>query len=503
MNPCRRIKMQGASMKNRIEGDNILIIGAGVGGLSAGILLLLLGYRVTIVEKNHLPGGLMRSYVRRGIDCPVGVHYVGALGDDEPLGKMFQALGISVEDLFFRMGGRGIVDRYLFDDFVFDLPAGLDAYEENLRRACPADGKALDILMKNIRETARRMKEPSFILNQGDPFQNMDQFRPMGELLDELGASPRLRAILAVPCQLIGVGLGECPVIFHHMVLAGYLLSSWRPKSGGNRLADVFIDRFTSLGGRLMLGAGVQKIEVAGRKVKGVLLENGEDLPADAIVAAIHPRVIAGLLAEADLRATLRERILSLQETEGVVVVHAGVDASAHLVPDHNTYRLHHNRHGVIEDGTFYQLRHAGNGVNLLSAITHSAYNDWKSWEKTITGRRGAAYEEKKQLIADEVLGRAEDVFGPFKNLRILDVFTPLTVRDYVNCPRGACYGLLRSAGQLMKIASVSRLSVGGLFSAGQNTVAPGLLGCILGSFQVAAKIAGSGRYAACFPQLL
>ncbi|MEN6638264.1 MAG: FAD-dependent oxidoreductase, partial [Smithella sp.] len=131
-------------MRKPIEGKNIVVIGAGVGGLSAGILLARLGFRVTLVEKNREPGGLMRSYSRGGIDCPVGVHYVGALGDSEPLGKMFRILGINVTDLFYRMRNEGVIDRYIFDDFVFDLPVGLDAYEKNLRQACPADSAALD-----------------------------------------------------------------------------------------------------------------------------------------------------------------------------------------------------------------------------------------------------------------------------------------------------------------------------------------------------------------------
>ena len=114
-------------MKNPVEGKNIVIIGSGIGGLSAGILLSLLNFQVTIVEKNPLPGGLMRSYRRAGIDCPVGVHYVGALGEDEPLGKMFRVLGIPVDELFARMGQDGIIDRYIFDDLVFDLPVGIDA----------------------------------------------------------------------------------------------------------------------------------------------------------------------------------------------------------------------------------------------------------------------------------------------------------------------------------------------------------------------------------------
>ena len=87
-------------MRNPVEGKNIVIIGSGIGGLSAGIFLSLLNFKVTVVEKNPLPGGLMRSYRRSGIDCPVGVHYVGALGEKEPLGKMFHILGIPVDELF-------------------------------------------------------------------------------------------------------------------------------------------------------------------------------------------------------------------------------------------------------------------------------------------------------------------------------------------------------------------------------------------------------------------
>src|SRR5450759_1983859 len=214
-------------MKNSAEGKNIVIIGSGVGGLSAGIILSLLNFNRSVVEKNPLRGGLMRSYRRGGIDCPVGVHYVGALGAQEPLGKMFRVLGIPVEKLFFRMGEGGIIDRYIFDNFVFDLPVNMDAFEKNLKSAFPAETAALDVIIKNLREIARRMLDPSFLLNQGDPFQNMDFFQPMGEFLDKLDVSADLRAVLAVPCQLIGVELAQCPVIFHHMVLASYLSVSY------------------------------------------------------------------------------------------------------------------------------------------------------------------------------------------------------------------------------------------------------------------------------------
>lgn len=496
MNRSVRNDLRVPLMRKPIEGKNIVVIGAGVGGLSAGILLLLLGYHVTIVEKNREPGGLMRSYSRRGIDCPVGVHYVGALGPAEPLGKMFGVLGISVEDLFYRMGSEGIIDRYLFDDFVFDLPVGLDAYEKNLREACPTDGAALKVVMKNLREIAGTMMDSSFFFNSGDPFQNMDHFRPMGELLDELQASPRLRAVLAVPCQLIGVQLADCPVIFHHMVVAGYLFSSWRLKDGGSQMADVFAARFAELGGSLILNSAVRKINIAAGKVTGISLEKGADLTADAVVAAIHPKTLLGLMEENALRASLRERILTLEETDGVMAVQASVDAAVHAEIDYNIYRLHSDEKGFIEDGIFYQIRRGNDQkTNLLSIITRSLYGDWSSWENTLTGRRGAAYEEKKQAMARELLKKASEIFGPLKNPNILDVFTPLTLRDYGNCPEGSCYGVLRSSRQLLKIASLNNLPIGGLCLAGQNALAPGVLGCILGSFNAVRQLLGDQRF--------
>jgi all-trans-retinol 13,14-reductase len=468
-----------------------------VGGLSTGIILSLLKYCVTIVERNPLPGGLMRSYRRGGIDCPVGVHYVGALGANEPLGKMFGILGIPVEELFSRMGQGGIIDQYIFEDFVFDLPVGIDAFEKTLRSTFPAETLARDVIMKNLREIASRMLDPSFLLNQGDPFQNMDFFQPMGEFLDKLEASPGLRAVLAVPCQLIGVQLAECPVIFHHMVLAGYLFSSWRLKESGSTMADVFTRRFCETGGKLILNDGCEKIILDEGKVTGVRLTSGKNLGADQVVATVHPKILLNLLEPSALKSSYRQRIINLQETEGVIAVQISVDASAHPEVAHNIYRLHTDEKGLIKDGIFYQLRQGNDkGVNLVSVITRSLYSEWSMWENTVSGRRGKNYEEKKLRIGHELLQKANEVFGSLKNARILDVFTPLTLRDYVNCPEGSCYGVLRSSGQLLKVASLSKLPIPGLFLAGQNAMAPGVLGTILGSFKAARQIIGADRFA-------
>ncbi len=484
-------------MKTPIEGQNIVIIGSGIGGLSTGIILSLLNFNVTVVEKNPLPGGLMRSYRRKGLDCSVGVHYVGALGEDEPLGLIFRLLGISVHDLFERMGQDGVIDRYIFDDFIFDLPTGIDAYEKNLQTAFPGDTAAIDAIMINLREIAGRMLDPLFLINQGDPFQNIDYFNSVGEFLREHNASAGLQYVMAVPAQLNGVPLDDCPLIFHHMILASYLFSSWRLKESGSKMADIFVERFRQLGGQLILNDGAQKIILDSGKVAGLQLKSGKSLPADAIVAAIHPKVLLTLLAPEDLKVSYRQRILNLQETEGVIVVQVSVDAQLHPELPHNIYDIHIDENDISPNGIFYQLRRGNaKGTNLLSIITKSSYSEWSQWENTNSGKRGKAYEEKKLNIAHNLLQQADKVLGNLKDSQILDVFTPLTLRDYVNSPEGSCYGVMRSSRQLLKIASLNNVPIHGLCLAGQNAMAPGVLGTILGSFDAVRRIVGTDRFA-------
>ena len=98
-----------------------------------------------------------------------------------------------------------------------------------------------------------------------------------------------MRAVLAIPAQLIGVPLADCPVIFHHMVLAGYLFSSWRLKESGSKMADVFVKRFQELGGKIILSDGAEKILLKSGKVAGTKLKSGLELPSDAVIDDVHP----------------------------------------------------------------------------------------------------------------------------------------------------------------------------------------------------------------------
>jgi len=475
---------------------DILIIGSGVGGLTAGIILSKLHHRVIVVERNPQPGGLMRSYIRSGIDCPVGVHYMGSLAGGQPLRELWDYLGVTPLVPIERMGSNGVIDRYIFDDFTFDLPEGMDAYEDNLRRAFPLDHNQITTIMSDLRQASRALISLDMLLSPGMAFLSPESFESMGEYLQRMGCSHRLLAVLGVPPTLIGVPLRDCPIFYFHMALASYLLSSWRLACSGSRMADAFVSRLTAMGGHIVTGDGVDKILVESKQVKGVILQSGRVLEADAVIAAVHPRTVVAMLPGDARRPEYVERITQLEDTKGLFGVNLSVDAHTHEALPYNIYRLYEGEDGVLSHGIFHQLRRSGQpGTNILSMITTSSIEEWQPWERTRSGRRGEDYVKAKEDKARYFIDEAAKLFGHLKEMKILDIYTPLTIRDWTNSPGGSAYGILRSTGQLLKTASLKRTSVGGLFFAGQNSLAPGIMGTMLGSFQTVRNIIGHERF--------
>ncbi|MCX5823680.1 MAG: hypothetical protein NTY86_09290 [Deltaproteobacteria bacterium] len=402
----------------------------------------------------------MRSYARDGVDCPVGVHYFGAFGEGQPLRRMFDYLGVAVAAE--RMGQGGPIDRYLFDDFTFDLPEGIDAFAEALEAAFPEDRRPIATILGNLRAITDLQNSLSFLSSATIPFLDMDLFSPLTDYLTKMNCSARLRSVLCVASRWMGLSEHDCPVIYHHMALTSYLLSAWRLRGRGSDLAEAFISRFAGLGGSLICNDPAAAILTDGQGVAGVRLASGRVLRGTRVVAAVHPKAVLAMLPEGAVKPRQARRIRSLVETEGLFAANVAVDARTHPALPHNIYRLHTDREGWISDGVFYQLRAGREGKSHLMMITQSPFSGWRRWEDTTTGRRGADYQEEK-------IRRA----------------------DWVNSPDGSPYGIMRSVRQLPVASALHRAPLGGLFFAGQNALAPGMLGTVLGSFQAVRQIMG------------
>ena len=476
---------------------NIVIIGAGIGGLTTGIILQKSGYHVHIVEKNNQPGGLMRSYTRKGFDCPVGIHYIGSLAPGQPLKTLWDYLGITDKIPLERMGTNGPIDRYIFDTFSFDLPEGLAAFEDNLRQAFPQEQEQIAVIMRPLRSFCDHFRRLDTLLSPGETLISPDNFIPMGEYLDQVGCSPRLKSVLGVPTTLVGIPFFQCPLFFYYMTLASYLLSSWRLHSDrGSQTAKIYAERFISLGGRLTLGDMARTIEVKSKQIKGITLASGNTINADGVIAAIHPQAMAAMLADNDLRPVHRERIANLKNTKGIFCASFALNSEAHPELPYNIYRLRPEKDGSLEQGLFIQVRKSRHPqTNVMTMMASSTMDEWEPWLNTSSKHRGRDYLRKKKEKVVDFIAEATEILGPLKDMTVVDSYTPLTIRDYVGSPDGSAYGIMRSVKQLLQTTFLNRLSIDGLFLGGQNIMAPGIMGTTLGSFAVAQKIMGQERF--------
>jgi phytoene dehydrogenase-like protein len=276
------------------------------------------------------------------------------------------------------------------------------------------------------------------------------------------------------------------------MALATYLFSAWRLACTGADFAGILAARFRELGGTLVLDDEVKKILVSSRIVEGVELKSGNRIIAPLVVSTVHPKIMLGMLQEDAAKPSYKLRVGKLQNTEGIFSVNLAVDAKECGDLPHNIFKVASDSTGTMTDATFIQVRKTHDPQkNLLTLLCGSKYEKWKQWEHTVTGRRGAEYEGRKEEESGLLVKQASGVLGPISGARIIDSYTPLTVRDWVNSPCGSPYGIKKSVGQMMSGPSLNRTSIKGLYLAGQSIQAPGIVGTVLGSLSTVKLIIG------------
>jgi all-trans-retinol 13,14-reductase len=290
---------------------------------------------------------------------------------------------------------------------------------------------------------------------------------------------------------LLGANLRDFPASFLPVVTASLLLSACELGSSGIVMADTMADRAREAGVKIILGDAVSAVLVDGRSASGVRLESGTTIAASTVVSGIHPKTLAHMIPDGALPQAYRAGLDRLEETKGVLCLMALVDSARHPPTDYNIFRLP----GVPREelqGLYAQLRPSGKpGLTRLTVFKESAFSDWSRWHDTRTGRRGPDYRTEKARQAQLALQEAEAFIGPIRDAQIIDVWTPLTLRDWMRAPEGGTYGVRHSIRDGLDFLVLSRPPLEGLFLVGQNAISPGLLGTCMGVLRVVGAIRG------------
>ncbi len=475
----------------------VVVIGAGLAGLSSAILLGRMGVQVTLVERSILPGGLLRSYRRHGVDCPVGLHYFGPAGEGELLRQMFDLLGVTAGLRLRPLGGGGILERYIFDDLTFDLPPSLEAFRHALLAHCPGDERAVAGVVAVLADICQGLRLGKDGQPLSSPFAAGGVDRSLQEFLVEAGCSTELRRILTVHGFWAGVPMDSCPAYLVLATLASLLQSAWELGCTGAEMADLCAERAREVGVQVLCGDAAEEIVVEQRRASGVRLRSGETLSCDKVIAAIHPKLVLAMLPEESLPRDYRLGLLALPETSAAVMVHTLLPNHRHQPPGFNIFRICREK-GMHVDGLFLQLRESPlPGYSHLTLIGGSPYKDWQRWHHTRSGDRGPDYLAAKEEVAERMLEVAATVLGPLGERVPVEISTPLTLRDRAASPQGSLYGLQRSVPSDLRYAVLTRMPVRSLVLVGQNAIAPGLLGVTFGVLRGVGEVVGRARFRA------
>ncbi|MBN1613669.1 MAG: FAD-dependent oxidoreductase [Deltaproteobacteria bacterium] len=440
-----------------------VVIGAGLGGLSAATYLAKRGKRVLLLERHNVPGGYASSFIRGRFEFEVALHELSGLGDQSNPGPLLRVLReIGVYD---RVEFLPVPDLYrsYFPDFEIALPVGREAFEDALCRQFPNSVQEIkrfiatffDFAEEALR--ANRLGMKAVMEDPGKfPALMADYGKSVGEVLNRDVPDPKAKAVLAQIWGYAGLPPSKWSFLIYALMMAAYIrFGPSHIRGTSQNLSQAFIDAFERYGGEVWLGNGARRILVAEGKVKGVTADDGTEIAAPCIVSNANPLTACLELIGPDKVPDWYLRRLGMW-TPGASTfnVYLGLDCpytalglSSHENFVNNSYDLdgqYENARGTVDftpDGiamTAYNIvdrdvSPPGTTSMVLTNITYA-----EPWLKLTP----ADYAAAKRRLAGRIIDLAEKAAPGLRNhIEVAEVATPLTNIRYSGNPGGSYIG--------------------------------------------------------------
>src|SRR5688572_10749312 len=279
---------------------DVVIVGAGIGGLICANLLAREGLRVLLVEQHYMVGGYCSTFRRKGFTFDAATHFYPLLGNPATItGKLLRDLGIT--NSWVKMDP---VDYFHFPDgSTFSVPADFNIYLDKLKQEFPQEADNLDRFFELVREVYLAGLLTYFRWRETDRLDPYSQIT-VRQALDQYFRNPKLKLLLAADCGHWGSPSSRTSFVFDSMLRLSYFLGNYYPRGGSQAFADELALRFEEVGGHILMSANVNRILVKNKRACGVEINAG---PAHSKQAY---RVEAGaVISNADLLLTL-ERLI-------------------------------------------------------------------------------------------------------------------------------------------------------------------------------------------------
>lgn len=488
--------------------SRVVVVGAGVGGLAAAARLAHLGHDVTVCEAAQTVGGKLGLVEADGFRFDTGPSLVTM---PQVFRDLFEATGGWPDGL--ELVPLEPLARYRFaDGTTFDASSDLDEHCARLDDALGAgagdDWRAFTARAKRVWDASRGpfLESP---LDGPRTLARLAARQPRdigaiapGRSLRALGRrhlrDPRLRTYLDRYATYTGSDPRRAPAALAAVPYVEQAYGGWYVPGGLHRLGEAVRDRAVACGARLRYGASVVRIETTAGRASGVVLADGEHLPADVVVANADAATVYGSLVDAPSAARRLARatpslsgfvlLLAVKgRTPGLahhnVLFPADYDAEfdavfgspARPVPDPTLYVSAPDDPAVRPDGceAWFVL------VNAPRHGTGKGAVDWRA--------DGVA-----DAYADHLLDLLDERGLPVRD-RVLwsQVLSPADLEQRTGAVGGAIYGTSSHGASAAFLRPANRSPVPGLFLVGGSSHPGGGLPLVTLSAQIVAGLVG------------
>lgn len=482
-----------------------IIIGGGLGGLCAAIILAKENKKVLVLEKHYKAGGYLHSFKRKGFQFETGFHFAPELNEDQILSMYWKYLGI-YDKLKLVPYNRDHFHSLVFPDMRVDLRSGMENLRADLKSQFPNEKKAIDIYIDKIKELKRY-----FVYFNQDHKGDMDKEHESFEIsiesfLDSIGASQRLKGVVLAHSYLYGVPPSETPLGTHAIFFNALYSSSTDIEGGGDALASALVESLKENGGEIAYKKNVTKIVTDNKMIKSVITEDETSYDCDGIIFSANPQLSFKMLDDDVFRGIFKSRINEMENTTSHFGTYLVTDADLSsynydllYLPDYDVNKLYNKPiSGSPDDDLFLyftvptaRLGAAEGGKHIIETISIDNYNNYSQWAESKVGRRAPEYYELKKRCEKSVINKLDELIPELKSKIILsESSTPLTNRDYTNSPNGSIYGIKHSMDQ-MKAPIRARTKLNNFFYTGQSLIFPGIVGVTITSFVTCSDILG------------
>ncbi|MEZ4741503.1 MAG: NAD(P)/FAD-dependent oxidoreductase [Bdellovibrionota bacterium] len=482
-----------------------IVIGSGVGGMTAAAALSKAGRKVLVLEKHWIPGGLTQSFNRKNYVWNVGLHTVGEVSCDHLSGRILNFL--TGGKLEWKSLGEYSED-FRFEDMSFQLARERDTQYADLIKAFPEDKEGLLLYAKAV-EKAAAVINPYYFILQLLPKAMANVLKKISfaanqwtsltteAVINKYIGNERLRDILKARWIYYGAEPEESSFPIHAIVTRHFYQGGFSPVEGGLAIAANLLRTIHASGGWTQTDSEVISVILKNKHAIGVRLSNGKEIFAKKIISAIPIHNLKKLMPNPT--PYWLKQAACLPGTPAHICLYLGFkgglerfgirSTSTWLFKDLKAVWNAYSEKEFPDPGILWCSFHSVEKGNLEDNNTAEivAFLPWKSfskWDQSQWKKRSKEYEDFKLKLKNSMISILDKYFpGIEEHIAYSELSTPLSTNHFTGAVNGQIYGLAPTPARYHCEHLRARTATPGLILAGSDASMPGVMGACMGGF--------------------